>query len=220
MLTRTVDNPWRYLFAFIIGTGIFLFFLFLSYLFAYFEFQRGLTLQSQASYSLFEHKLLSTHFSHDPCASPSISEVFSSLNYQRTILGNLEEKLGKESPVVLERKRFYSLLLLEHFFFVESLNAQCNGSIQMVVFFYSNNESLVESSLLAGNTLDLIPSLVTDKVYVYSFEADLDSPLVQAFYSRFNRLSTPSVVVNGNATLLWPFTVQDVVRLMHVDSTP
>ena len=110
MNPRKVQSKRRYLFAFIIGTLIFLIGFAFTHMVAYLEFQRIMSIQDPTSYKIFQDKLQYTLFGGDICSEDAYLEISRDLSSQGQIIGDLETKLGKDNPDVLFRKKFYTLV--------------------------------------------------------------------------------------------------------------
>src|SRR3989344_1056183 len=126
MERRKLTNRRRYLLSFTIGTLIFAIGFLISYSIAYIELQRIVSLQDPSSYEIFKDKLRYTLLKKDLCEQDGYKEISEDLRFQGSIIGDLEEKLGKENPSVLFRKKFYTLILLEHFEWVNLINENCH----------------------------------------------------------------------------------------------
>ena len=136
MERRKLTNRRRYLLSFTIGTLIFAIGFLISYSIAYIELQRIVSLQDPSSYEIFKDKLRYTLLKKDLCEQDGYKEISEDLRFQGSIIGDLEEKLGKENPSVLFRKKFYTLILLEHFEWVNLINENCHKKINTILFFY------------------------------------------------------------------------------------
>ncbi|MDO8467618.1 MAG: hypothetical protein Q7S56_01565 [Nanoarchaeota archaeon] len=212
MLEREVQSKKRYVWAFVIGTILFLLIIALSYFFAFVRFQSITDLQTSSAYSLFEKKVDYTFFNDNICSAENFRSLTESLAYQGQTLQNLESKFGKDDVGVLERKKFYTVLLLEHLDYVNSYNSRCSPKFDSILFFYSNERNPDDSND-AGKVLDAAYSL--DKnILIYSFDSDLNSTLVQKLKDKFNITNVPAVIINENKTLTWPFSVNDIEKYL------
>jgi len=99
--------------------------------------------------------LIILFFDEKDCDS-TYSKISADLGFQGRVIDDLERKLGKGDSEVLFRKRFYSLIELEHFEFVNILNDQCNLNISTIFFFYSNKANDLEKSEKLGRLLGIV----------------------------------------------------------------
>jgi len=111
------------------------------------------------------------------------------------LIDDLERKLGKQNEDVLLRKQFYALTELEHLEFIKEFNQKCNGNINTILFFYSNNASELEASEEAGRVLGVVSNRNEDLI-IYSFDVDLASDLVDKLEDRHDITKTPVIVIN------------------------
>ena len=112
MKPRKIASKRRYLWAFLIGTLIFILGFAITYSVAYYEYQRISRMGDDVSYRIFEEKLQFSLFERNICKSEVYEKVSEELSFQGSVLATLEEKMGKENKNVLFRKKFYSLVLI------------------------------------------------------------------------------------------------------------
>ena len=194
MERRKLTNRRRYLLSFTIGTLIFAIGFLISYSIAYIELQRIVSLQDPSSYEIFKDKLRYTLLKKDLCEQDGYKEISEDLRFQGSIIGDLEEKLGKENPSVLFRKKFYTLILLEHFEWVNLINENCHKKINTILFFYSNEEKEIDKSEKIGNILGVLYERNSEDLVIYSLDTNLDSDLMRELRD-FYRVNTPQMVI-------------------------
>jgi len=193
---RKVQSKSRYFLSFLIGTTIFILGFAIVYSISYFEFQRISGLQTSSAYDIFEDKLDYSIFNEGVCSDGSFEKISRDLGFQGGIIDDLEKKFGKNHEGVLARKKFYSLIELEHFEFIKLLNKQCNLDMNVIFFFYSNEEEDLGKSEEAGRYLDTVYSRNEGKVMIYSFDINLDSDLIRKLKQKYDIEFSPSILVN------------------------
>jgi len=193
---RDIQSGGRYILAFIIGTLIFILGFALTYSISYIQYDRISNFQDITSYSIFSDKLGYEIFSDNICSFSNFKEISDELGYQGKIINDLEKKLGKNNKDVLFRKRFYTLVELEHFEFVNKVNKDCNRNISTILFFYSNLEGDIDRSESAGKVLDALVNR-HNILIVYSFDINLDSELITELKNKYLVYSSPVAIVNG-----------------------
>ncbi|MFA4953343.1 MAG: hypothetical protein WC584_03910 [Candidatus Pacearchaeota archaeon] len=213
-MERKIQSKKRYLWSFIIGTAIFIIVFLVSYSISYLEFQRVSNLQGNIAYDIFEHKLDYSFFNLGTCNNESFKKVSEDLGFQGSIINDLEGKLGKENKVVLEKKKFYTLIELEHFEFVNMLNKDCGTKVNTILFFYSNDKDDVVKSEDTGRLLDVLYSKNTDNLVIYSFDVNLESDLIKNLMEKYHVETSPTLVVNGNTRLFNPKNINEVENLL------
>ena len=194
-MIRKLQSKKRYILSFIIGTFIFIFIFILSYSLSYFEFQRISNIQGDIAYKIFENKLDYSLFEENICIEDSFAEITDDLRVQGRIIDDLERKLGKDNDDVLFRKKFYSLIELEHFEFVKEFNKQCDFDMNIILFFYSNKKENLDKSGDMGRLLDILHGR-NEKVVIYSFDNDLDSDLIRKLKIKFGVDNSVTVFIN------------------------
>jgi len=208
MLERKVQSKKRYLLAFLIGTLLFIIVVLISYSIAYFQYAKISDIQGETAYSIFEDKLAYSFFGEDICSIYNFRKVSDSLSYQGQILEDLEKKFGKDDKNVLERKKFYSVLLLEHLIYVKEYNKQCNQKINTIMFFYSNKDN-PDASESAGKVLNSVYQ-TNQNLVIYSFDFNLESQSVDNLKKKYSVSKIPEIIINENQTLFWPFSSSEI----------
>mgnify|MGYP001559254406 FL=1 len=115
-------------------------------------------------------------------------------------IGLLEERLGKNDPAVLELKKSYTALQFKHLFLVKEFNEKCNKNLQIILFFYSNDDEIVKESEKVGYILDTLKSKYPNKLMIYSFDVNLDQSEIQNEILKYKLKTFPAVILN-NMTL-------------------
>jgi len=214
MKKREFQDKKRYLWAFIIGTVLFLLVFLLTYFISYIEFQRVSNTQTNLAYNIFSHKLSYTFFEDKVCDESAYEQLTNDFNFQRAIISDLERKMGKDSKIVIERKKFYTLIELEHFEFIQKLNSECKREFDTILFFYSNEENDLQKSEDAGRLLDTLFLRNTENLIIYSFDINLDTSLIDDLKKRYNITSSPAIVINGNNTLVNPANISEIEKFL------
>jgi len=196
MKSRKIQSKSRYVWAFVIGTAIFVIGFALTNMVAYLQFQRVANLQDPTSYQIFQDKLQYTLFGEDICAEDTYKKISSDLTFQGQIIGDLETKLGIDNSDVLFRKRFYTLIQLEHFEFVKLINEECNKSINSILFFYSNKNADLENSERLGKILGPIYQRNKNNLVLYSLDLNLDSDIMRNLRKKYDVGDESVVIVN------------------------
>lgn len=198
MIDRKFVSKKRYLLAFTIGTAIFLFGFALTYFFAFLEYQRNITDQDYLSYKIFQDRMRYSLLNESICNNSAYSEISNDLNFQLQIMRQLENKFGKNNSDVLFRKKFYVLNQLTHYEFMKSLNFDCNKSINIILFFYSNKKENLDKSEKLGELIGILNEKNKDRLMVYSLDMELDSDLIEILKQKFSVKDTPVVILNEN----------------------
>ena len=214
MEKREFKSKRRYLFAFLIGTAVFFLVFVLSYYISYLEFQRVSNLQGDISYKIFEDKLDYSFFNLGKCSNESFEKISADLGFQGRIIDDLEKKLGKGNEKVLEKKKFYTLIELEHFEFVNMLNKDCSTNINTILFFYSNDKDDIIKSEDTGKLLDVLYGRNSGNLVIYSFDVNLDADLIKNLMEKYGVETSPTLIVNGKTKLFNPKNINEVEKYL------
>ena len=211
MEPRRFASKKRYVAAIVIGTLAFLLVFGISYSLSYIELQRVSNLQTGIGYDIFKDKLEYSFFDEPVCGATPLEKVSQDLGFQGRIIDDLEKKLGKHYEGVLARKKFYTLVELEHLEFVNILNERCDGNVNTILFFYSNNESKLDDSEEAGRILGVV-SARNENLMVYSFDVDLVSDIIEKLKKKYNITDSPVAVINEQVQVKLPANIQEIER--------
>jgi len=213
MKDRKIQNRKRYLFAFLIGTILFILIFVLSYSLSYLQYQRISDFQEDIAYQIFEDKLDYSLFAENICSNDYYSKISEDLGVQGKIIDDLEKKLGKNDRRVLFRKKFYSLIELEHFEFVKILNEKCNLGIHTILFFYSNEKNDIKKSEDTGDLLSVTYRRNND-LLIYSFDINLDSDLIDKLKEKYSIEESPTIVIDEDIKIVDPKNVNDIEKYL------
>jgi hypothetical protein len=209
MIERKVQSKKRYLFAFLIGTVIFILGFAVTNAVAYMEFQRISGLQDPISYKIFQDKIQFSLFNKDICQEDSYIKISKDLGFQGRIIDDLERKFGKNDEKVLFRKRFYSLIELEHFEFVKILNQECGSKINTILFFYSNEEKDAEEAIEIGRILGVVHQR-NSNLTIYSFDMNLDSEIVTSLMKEYGITTEMAIIINEETLIVSPKNIEQI----------
>jgi len=198
MEKRKYKDKKRYLWAALIAAAAFFIVFEVSYFISYLEFERVASLQDPISYQIFGDKLEYTLFGKNICDGDSFQKISADLGYQGQLIGQLEERFGINDERVIFRKKFYTLVQLEHFEFVKLINEECNQSINSILFFYSNKEADLDNSEQIGELLAPIYQRNKDNLVLYSIDLNLDSDIVRSLNENYEIGNEPVIILNEN----------------------
>jgi len=210
MKDRRVKSKMRYILAFIIGTSVFALGLLITNSIAYLEFQRISNLQDPISYQIFQDKLQYTLFEKDICDYDSYLKMSEGLNFQGQMIGDLEAKMGKWNKDVIFRKKFFTLIQIEHFEFIKSLNKECGRNINTILFFYSNEKEDLENAENLGRLLGPIYERNKERVVVYSLDLNLDTELMNSLRKKYNVGDSSVIIVNEKERFTQISNINDI----------
>jgi len=211
MEKRELKNGKRYIWAFIISTAIFAMIILVSYSISFVEVQRVSGMQNSLAYSIFQDSLDYSLFNQSVCSNESYEKLSSDLGTQGSIISDLEQKFGKNNQQVLEEKKFYTLVELEHFQFVQTMNKECSFRINTILFFYSNSQKEVSKSEKLGEILSTVYSKHHNLV-IYSFDINLNNTLIEHLKEKYNVTEPLTLIINNNVTVKDPQNINDIEK--------
>ena len=196
MENRKFKNKKRYLLAAAVAAAIFFLIIEISYFISYLEFDRVASIQDPISYSIFEDKLEYGLFGEDICGNETYEKISDDLQYHGQLIGQLEKRFGINDERVIFRKKFYTLIQLEHFEFIKLINEKCDRDINSILFFYSNREADLDNSEQLGNILGPIYTRNKENLVLYSLDLNLDSEIMKNLRDKYNIKEDPVIILN------------------------
>jgi hypothetical protein len=206
MEIRKVQSKKRYVVSVLIGTFVFVMIILLSSYISQLQFKRVSNVQEDMAYGIFEDKLDYSLFDLGICSQESFNDISKALGIQGRIIDDLEKKLGKNHEGVLFRKKFYTLIELEHFEFVKLLNKECDIGMNTVFFFYSNDKKYLDESEKLGRLLDAFYTR-NKNLIIYSFDINLNSELIEKLKKKYSIEQPNTIVLNEDVVLHNPKTL-------------
>jgi len=148
-------------------------------------------------------------FEKDICSEGAFEEVSAALGFQGRIIDDLERKMGKNDKNVLFRKKFYTLIELEHLEFIKSLNKECDSGINTILFFYSNAQNDLSKSEELGKLLSSVYAR-NENMIIYSFDINLDSELIDNLKNLYEIEKASTIIVNEEFLIVNPETPSEI----------
>lgn len=127
--------------------------------------------------------------------SSTFSEELNSLAQK---LSYMEENLGAKNIEVLNLKKYYSLLQAKDYLLVKQVNEKCGIKPITIIYFYTNQGDC-EDCRKEGHVLTKLREEFPE-LRIYSFDYDLDSPVVktmESIYGIENKM--PALVIGEEA---------------------
>lgn len=182
----------RVFLAFIIATIIFLAGFILSYTIAYEKYQSLAISQEQMKYNILSLEL-EKELLGSTCQNIYTYSFTQELDNTGADIAILEEKLGKNNQQVLNQKKIYTILEIQHFLMIKDYNSKCKQSIPTILFFYSNENNIIDKTEKIGYILDSFKKTNPD-VMTYSFDYNLDSRLIKELKIKYN-ITQPNTIL-------------------------
>ena len=197
--------------AFVLGTLIFCCVFLLGYTISYYKMQDTFTAQEDLRYQLLSFQI-EDELAGENCQTFNPYRFTSEMDRIGSIISLFEERLGKNNAQVLSQKRTYSILEARHFLYVKKHNSNCNNTVPIILFFYSNQKEYKEESDRFGYMLTNLKN-ENSSIMIYSFDYDLDSSVIALLKEQYKINNPNNVVINGK-TLINNF--EDVASIKQV----
>ncbi len=191
--------PKRIVLAFIIATIIFAAGFLLSYALSYSKYQAMAIYQEDIRYDLLEIEL-EKQILISSCKNFDFDLISSQLDNMGSTLTILEERLGKDDKKVIEQKKIYSMLEIQHFLLIQDYNKKCNYAIPTILFFYSNEKEFLDKGEKIGYILGSFKNKNKD-VMIYSFDFNLDSNLMRVLKNKYNVIQPNTIIINEKISI-------------------
>jgi hypothetical protein len=213
MKKREFYSKSRYLWAFLIGTMIFILGFYITFLVSQSELSEIGKTQTKLSYGLFEQKLVGSFFSQNICDE----EVYKNINEYRSVqigaIDSLEKRYGVENSLVLEKKKFYTLIQIAHLEFLERRQRECKDETDILFYFYSNKPDDFEESYRVGRLLDVFGS-EKENLQIYSFDFHLNSELIHLMKEKYNITEYPLIINPYGKRIKSPQNILEIEGLL------
>jgi len=185
----------KYAAAFGIATLIFLLGILLGNYFIKEKLSAINEMQDSVRLEVMSMELQNALFQEKPC-SDQIIPLEGKLEDITSKITLMENRLGKDNKQVLEIKKYYSLIEINHYLLMKNKKEQCDLDYNLILFFYSNSDNVLESEK-QGYVLDNLKGKYTsEKVKVYSFDKDLDLDIITTLISYYNVTTVPTMIIN------------------------
>lgn len=123
--------------------------------------------------------------------SQELSELARKLSY-------MERSLGTDNAEVLRLKRFYSLLEIKDLLLMKRVAKKCELEPVFLLYFYSNEKSACGDCRRQGYVLTELARRYP-KLRIYSFDYNLDLPVIKTLISLHNfKSELPAIVIEND----------------------
>jgi len=196
-MNRKKFNVRRYFLVLLITTMIFVSGMLLGYYLNSQKMNDLDSLQKDLATSSLDNDLQYSLIEEAPCNYVNSTLVIEELYVLSTKLDFMESILGPKNSEVIRLKKYYSLLQIRYWLFMNKINADCHKNINTIIYFYSN-EGDCPSCEEQGYILTYIRRKYPN-VQVYSFDINLNLNSLDALKMRFNVDKAPFLVINDES---------------------
>ena len=183
----------RLIASFFIASAIFGAIFLFSYGISYFNYTH---VRSQNTFIESNLALLERTLSNLSCSDEDLPASSFRLDEVGRYIALLENRLDKSDARVIHEKKLYNQMQLKHFTIIRELNQRCDSRFEPILFFYSNDDGIIEQSQQMGELVYAFKKRDSDRIMVYSFDVSLNDSLVANLADTYSVQNVPSVVLN------------------------
>jgi len=204
----------RFLAAFFLTAFIFVLAILLNNYFNEIRLNRLNSIYNDARIDVMNAEVQYNILSENPCLALNFEPMTNELFELGGKLTTMEDRLGKDNEEVLNLKKYYSILEAKQWLFLKKASKECKINTKPILFFYSNEEDC-KNCEQQGFVLSYIRKISKD-VYVYSFDANLDTSAIRALKLTYNITDVPSLVVDDN-TYMGFMDADDLFEILNME---
>ncbi len=134
---------------------------------------------------------------YNPCGTSFLYVIGERIDNLETRLILLEGQFGKNDESVIELKKPYTLLQIQHYLLIKKRIEKCNEDYIIILFFYSNKPEYIDDSEKQGYVLKYFADKYGyEKIKVYSIDGDLGLGIVKTLKEMHHVEVLPTTIVN------------------------
>ena len=203
----------RAFFAFVIATVLFVFAFWAGSTYSYYKYQDVNLAQESVRYSLLgldlEREILSSS-----CDLVDYFPLSKELDEMGSVIGLLEKKHGKYDERVMAQKKIYSVLQVQHMLSMRTIRDGCGKDVNIIMFFYSNQDSYKDEADLIGSILNYLKTSEPEGYMIYSFDYAISTSLLDVLKLKYGVDEPNVVVLNEDIVLSDVDDVDDVLDVL------
>ncbi|UZE94003.1 MAG: hypothetical protein IB618_00285 [Candidatus Pacearchaeota archaeon] len=135
---------------------------------------------------------------YNPCGTYFLYALGERIDNLGTRIIMLENQLGKNDKRVIELKKPYTLLQIQHYLLIRKRIEKCEEDYTIILFFYSNKKENIGESEKQGYILSYLSDKYGyEKIKVYSIDGDLDLGIINSLKELYSINTLPSTVMNN-----------------------
>ncbi|MBL7059259.1 hypothetical protein ISS08_02300 [Candidatus Pacearchaeota archaeon] len=182
-----------FFFSIIIATILFFSIFGITNTFAYMNYR---SIEANNNAVLEDIISISSRLDEFECEDNLLSESSQDLDNSAFKISILEQRFGKHDYRVLKIKKLYSELEYTHFRLVNKFKEECGANFITILFFYVNDEDFEDDNERASFVIGAFKESHDVGVMIYSFDAELDLPLIKELREEYNVTYAPVIVMN------------------------
>lgn len=197
-MRKTIDTK-KYALAFVITSLVFAGALIVSKRFSDKRLAEVKSIENKIALDILSSETQFALLRETSCRAIDHSTAFSEeLNSLAQKLSYMEENLGASSAEVLDLKKYHSLLQVKDYLLVKQVNEKCGIKPITIIYFYSNQGDCADCKKEGYVLTELREEF--PELRIYSFDYNLESPVVKTMKSLYNIENTmPALVIGEEA---------------------
>jgi len=174
--------------------------------------------QEELKTSLASLELQQTLLKQNICDATGFGAFSGELGALGRQLSNLEARYSKGDMGILQLKEPYFLLQIRHYLLMQESKSRCGTDVDLVLYFYSNDESECPRCDDQGYVLSFLQDKVgSEKIRLYSFDVRSTSPAVQTLSGLYDVETVPLMVINGEI-YNQPLKLAELAKILGLES--
>ncbi|MFH1326975.1 MAG: hypothetical protein ABIH59_02510 [archaeon] len=191
--TSTLNSS-RVIISFLIAVFLLIFAFLIGYMVSFMNYQRISSIQDTIKIDILSTQLAGELLGE--CNKEAFNIFSENLDQSGSLLFILEDRFGKDDVNVLEQKKQYTLLEIQHFLAVKDYSRRCSDDIDTILFFYSNQEDYMDQAENIGKVLNRIKGEKESDLMIYSFDYDLDIKILTLMKHIYSVNFPNTIVIN------------------------
>ena len=196
MVERAGISKKRYIIAFILATGIFTIGLLLGITLTSAKLSEVEKLQIEFRNRLTNLEMEDLLTEGKICQFSDVDNLVDELEKIGDKITSIEDDPNTSHEDLIALKEYYSLLEIRHMIYMQKFNEQCGKKLNIILYFYSNDDKVCADCSSQGYILSYIRNKYNN-VRVYSYDIDIDNPALKTVMKINNVTLAPSLVINN-----------------------
>jgi hypothetical protein len=207
----------RAIIAFFIAIFVLVVAFFSGYLVSYMNYQRVSSIQDTLKTDILSTELSGQFLTN--CNIDALSTFSENLDKAGSFISILEDKFGKNDTNVIEQKKQYTLLEIQHFLVIKNYIKNCNSSINTILFFYSNSVNNGDDAERIGKILNNLKIENKGQLMVYSFDYNMDLSILNLLKNVYKVYEPNSLVINEVNIISNLQNIDELNPYIHMNNT-
>ncbi len=207
---KEINVP-RVIIAFIISLSVLVFVFLAGYMVSFLNYQKVSSIQDTLKTDLLNTQLSGEFLLN--CNEDAFNVFSEELDRTGSLLSILETRFGKNDENVIEQKKTYTLIEIQHFIIVKEYSEKCNKDMDTILFFYSNSDEYENRAEEIGKILGSVKE-DNQNLMIYSFDYDLDLGIIELLKKSYEISGPNTAVLNEKIHIENIENSRDILRFL------